>query len=220
MSLRPRIVVATPYPSEAAQLADWLTTEGIEPVAARSLAAAIDEVESRPFDVLISDAAYAFEGRLHTVARTCNPRAPVIVIGGADAAVLADRCGAFHLDRPLDHALLLCHVTMAMLEGRPERRSPRKRIPRFDAIADGTQAFVIDVSNEGLRFEFARRFAPSPQFSIRIPLVGIALTVRRVWVGIAPAERTEGAWCGVELYGAHPRAEENWRTFVSSVPSA
>ncbi len=220
MSVRPRIVVASPDPAEAAQLADWLTAEGIEPVPILTLAAAIDEVQARPFDVLIADAAFAFEGSLHAVARTNNPRAPLVVLGGPDAAARADRYGLFHLDRPLDHALLLCHVTMAMLEGRPARRSERKRIPRFDAVVDGTQGFVIDVSNEGLRFEFTRRFAPSPQFGVRIPLVGIALTVRRVWVTTAPAERAARAWCGVELYEPHPRAEENWRAFVSSVPSA
>ena len=220
MSLRPRIVIASPEPAEVALLADWLTAEGIEPVPILSLAAALDEVQARPFDVLIADESFAFEGSVHAVARTHNPRAPLIVIGGSEAAARAERYGTFHLDRPLDHALVLCHVTMAMLEGRPARRSERKRIPRFDAIVDGTQGFVIDVSNEGLRFEFARRFTPAPQFGIRIPLVGIALTVRRVWVAAAPVKRVAGAWCGVELFGAHPRAEKNWRAFVSAVPLA
>jgi hypothetical protein len=219
MIARPRIVVVSPDPTELAQLADWLTAEGIEPVPIRTLGAGIEEVESRPFDVLVTDARFAFEGRLQTVARTCNPRAPVVAIGGADAARVADRFGAYHLERPVDHALLLCIVTMAILEGRPARRSPRKHIPRFDAIVDGTAGFVIDVSNEGLRFEIPRRFAPSPQFGVRIPLVGIALTVRRVWVAAPSAEHTGGAWCGVELFGPHPRAQENWRTFVSTVPS-
>lgn len=220
MSLRPRIVIASPDPTEAALLADWLTTEGIEPVPVRSLSAAIDEVQSQPFDVLIADDRFAFEGSLYAVARTHNARAPLIVLGGPETAARAERYGTFHLERPLDHALLLCHVTMALMEGRPARRSERKRIPRFDAIVDGTQGFVVDVSYEGLRFEFPRRFAPSPQFGISIPLVGIALTVRRVWVAAAPVELVAGAWCGVELYEPHPRAEENWRAFVSSAPLA
>ncbi len=220
MSLGPRIVIASPDRTEVEQLSDWLRAEAIEPVPAASLAAAIDLAESTPFDVLVADAAFAFEGRLHAVARTCNPRAPMVVVGGHDAALLADRCGAYHLERPVDQALLLCIVTMAILDGRPARRSPRKRIPRFDAIVDGTEGFVIDVSNEGLRFEFPRRFAPAPQFGIRIPLVGIALTVRRVWVAAPATEQGAGSCCGVELYEAHPRAEENWRAFVSTVPSA
>jgi hypothetical protein len=219
MSARPRILIASPDPTELAQLADWLTAEGIEPVPIRTLGAGIEEVESRPFDVLVADARFAFEGRLQVVARTCNPRAPVAVIGGADAALLADRFGAYHLERPVDHALLLCIVTMAILEGRPTRRSERKHIPRFDALVDGAPGFVIDVSYEGLRFEIPRRFAPSPQFGIRIPLVGIALTVRRVWVAAPSAEHAAGAWCGVELFEPHPRAHENWRAFVTNVPS-
>lgn len=219
MGSRPRVVLALPAPAEAAQLSDWLTTEGIEPVPQRSLAAAIDEVESHPFDVLVADGAFAFEGQLHAVARTCNPRAPVIVVGGPGTATAADRCGAFHLARPLDRALALCVVTMAILEGRPARRSERKHIPRFDAVVDGAPGFVIDVSNEGLRVEIPRRFAPSPQFGLRIPLVGIALTVRRVWVSAPALAHAAGGWCGVELFEPHPRAEENWRAFVSTVPT-
>jgi CheY-like chemotaxis protein len=219
MSVRPRVLIASPDPTELAQLSDWLTAEGIEPVPIRTLGAAIDEAESRPFDVLVADARFAFEGRLQAVARTRNPRAPLVVIGGADAALL-DRLGAYHVERPVDRVLLLCIVTMAILEGRPARRSPRKRIPRFDAVVDGAPGFVIDVSNEGLRCEYPRTFAPSPQFGIRIPLVGIALTVRRVWVAAPGNERAAGAWCGVELFEPRRRAEENWRAFVSTVPSA
>jgi hypothetical protein len=219
MGAKPRILIASPELTEGALLSDWLQAEGIEPVPLGSLSEAIDEVESRPFDVLIADGAFAFEGQLQAVARTCNPRAPLVVIGGHDSALLADQSGAFHLDRPLNHALVLCQVTMAILEGRPPRRSPRKRIPPFDAVIDGIEGLVIDVSNEGMRCEVPRRFVPAPEFGIRVPLVGIALTVRRVWLAAPAGRDPAAAWCGVELFEPHPRAEENWRAFVSSVPS-
>jgi hypothetical protein len=219
MGARPRILLALPDPAEAAQIADWLTMDGIEPVPLGSLAAAIDEVESRPFDALIADSQFVFEGQLHVVASTCNPRAAIVAVGGADAALLADRFGTYHLDRPVDRPLLLCIITMAILEGRPARRSQRKHTPRFDAVVDGARGFVIDVSNEGLRVEIPRRFAPAPQFGLRIPLVDIALTVRRVWVATPGVEHATSAWCGVELFEPHPRAEENWRAFVETVPS-
>lgn len=218
MSARPVIVVASPDPTEVALLSDWLTAEGLEPLAVRSLQRAIHEVQSRTFDVLIADAAFAFDGDLHTLARTHNARAPLVVLGDAGTRARAERNGTFHVGRPVDQTLLLCHVAMAIAEGRPARRSERKRISPFEALVGGAQAHVIDVSNEGLRLKLPRgRCAPPPHFTVRIPLVGVALTVRRVWMSTAPAEYADVSWCGVELYQAHPRTEQNWRAFVSTV---
>ena len=219
MSGRPVVVVASPDRIEIALLCDWLRADGLEPRSAPSLQAARHEVQSRPYDVLIADAAFAFEGDLQTVARNHNARAPLVVVGGdAAARTRAERHGIFHLGRPVDQALLLCHVAMAIAEGRPPRRSPRKCIPPFEAIVEGTQAYIIDVSNEGLRLTLPRgRSAPPPHFAFRIPLIGVALSVRRVWMNAAPDEYSGAAWCGVELYQANQRAEQSWRTFVSTV---
>jgi len=219
MSARPVVVVASPDRTEAALLCDWLRAEGLEPVPALSLQTAKHDVQSRAYDVLIADAAFAFDGDLQAAARAHNARAPLVVVGG-DAATRAraERHGMFHLDRPVDHAVLLCHVTMAIAEGRPPRRSPRKCIPPFESLVEGAPAYIVDVSNEGLRLALSRRrLAPAPQFTVRIPLIGATLTVRRVWVSAAAADKNDTAWCGVELYGSSPRAEQSWRTFVSTV---
>lgn len=219
MSLKPRIVVASPDRTEVALLSDWLTAEGLEPLPARSLPGALEQVRSQSFDVLIADERFAFEGRLQATARASNARAPVVVIGDTGAG-RAERHGTFHVGRPVDQTLLLCHVAMAIIEGRPARRSQRKRIIPFDALVEGVSGYVIDVSTEGMRLELPRgRVAPPPQFTVRIPLVGIALTVRRVWMATAPAEYADVSWCGAELFHAHPRAEQNWRNFVNNVPS-
>lgn len=219
MSVRPVVVVASPDRTEVALLSDWLRAEGFEPVAARSLPAAVHEVQSRKYDVLIADARFAFDGDLQTLARNHNARAPLVVVGGdAGARIRAERSSTFHIGRPVDQALLLCHVAMAIAEGRPPRRSERTRITPFEAIVEGAQAYIIDISNEGLRLALpGRRSAPPPHFAFRIPLIGVGLTVRRVWVGAAPAEDSDGAWCGVELYRPSSRAEQSWRTFVSTV---
>jgi len=187
---------------------------------ALSLHTARQEVQSRKYDVLIADAAFAFDGDLQSVARANNARAPLVVVGGnASARARAERQGISHLERPVDPAVLLCHVTMAIAEGRPPRRSPRKCITPFESVVEGAPAYILDVSNEGLRLALSRRrLAPAPQFTIRIPLIGTTLTVRRVWVGsAASAARSETALCGVELYGSSGRAEQSWRTFVSTV---
>jgi hypothetical protein len=195
-------------------LADWLTAEGVEPVPLHLLSGALEEVQSRSYDVLIADARFAFEGHLQSVARTHNARAPLVVLGGRENAAP----GTFHLGRPVDQTLFLCHVAMAIVEGRPARRSVRKRITPIDAEVEGHEVYVIDVSNEGLRFEASRRrIAPPPQFTIRLPIIGMALTVRRRWMSSAPTEYADVSWCGVELFQAHARAVQQWRTFVDAL---
>jgi DNA-binding response OmpR family regulator len=219
MSMRPVVVVASPDAAEVALLSDWLRAEGLEPLAARSLQAAMYEVRSRTYDVLIADAAFAFEGDLQSVARNHNARAPLVVVGGDDATrARSERNGTFHIARPVDQTLLLCRVAMAIAEGRPARRSERKRITPFEAVVEGSQAYIVDISNEGLRLVLPRRrLAPAPHFAFRVPLIGVALTVRRVWMSAAPVEHSDAAWCGVELYQPNPRAAQSWRTFVSTV---
>jgi hypothetical protein len=216
MSVRPIVLVASPDQTETSQLCDWLRAEALEPRPVGSLLAARHDVQARAYDVLLADAKFAFDGELHTLARNHNARAPLIVMGGdAAARARAERNGMFHLERPVDQALLLCHVAMAIAEGRPQRRSPRRPIPPFEAIVEGTQAYIIDVSNEGLRLRLPRgRSAPPPHFAFRVPLIGITLAVRRVWVSAAPAD---GAWCGAELHQPAARMEKSWRTFVSTV---
>ena len=220
MSLKPRIVVASPDRAEVTMLSDWIAAEGLEPVPVRTLPSAVEEVQSRTFDVLIADARFAFEGQLQSVARTSNSRAPLVVLGGAETTLRAEQNGTFHVGRPVDQTILLCHVAMAIIEGRPARRSQRKRIIPFDALVEGVGGYVIDVSNEGLRLELPRgRVAPPPHFTVRVPLVGIALTVRRCWMAAAPTEYADVSWCGVELFDTHPRAVQLWRAFVSNAPS-
>jgi hypothetical protein len=218
MSLRPRVVVASPDRSEVALLAEWLLAEGLEPVPVRSLPGAIQEVQSRPFDVLIADARFALDGQLQAMVRTRNARAPLVLLGGPDGG--ADRAGSFHLGRPVDQTLFLCHVAMAIVEGRPPRRSQRKRIAPIDALADGCEVHLIDVSNEGMRFELPRdRKAPPPQFTLRVPLLGVSLSVRRAWMAMAPPQHTPISWCGVELFQPAPRAAQNWRSFIDALPA-
>jgi hypothetical protein len=219
MSARPVVVVASPDQLENARLCDWLHAEGFEPLPASSLQAARQAVHSGTYDVLIADAAFAFDHDLQTLARKRNARAPLVVVGGAAAAqARAQRQRVFHVDRPVDHDLLLCHVAMAIAEGRPTRRSPRKCIAPFEAVVEGANAYIIDVSNEGLRLALPRgRSAPPPYFAIRVPLIGVTLTVRRVWTSAAPVDSAAAAWCGAELHQPPPRAEHSWRLFVSAV---
>jgi CheY-like chemotaxis protein len=221
---RLRIVIASAHPGESRILADWLASDGFEPVPASSLRAAQCEVEARSFDLLISDVNLAFRDGLHAIGRgrMRNPHAPIVVIGDDDSSARrhAEQRQAMFLQRPVDRTELLCYVAMAAGEARPERRSPRKTVGRVEALLDGAPSWLIDVSTEGLRVESARdRRASPPYFSVEVPIIGVAVMVQRVWTngGVGTAGKP------VTLYGgalvSNPiRIEKAWRKFVEALP--
>ena len=86
---------------------------------------------------------------------------------------------------------------MAIMESRPVRRSERsiKSLGRRPGRAGQVQ--IIDLSREGMRIEIPRTLKvapPPPVFDVSVPMLGVALNVRRLWTGnptqsIRPATR-------------------------------
>ena len=222
MTGRPRIVIATPDRAECEVLAEWVVAEGFEPVRAVNLRAAADEIQAHAFDLLVADHVFAFRGGLHALGRgrTRNPRTPTIIIGQADEAAraLAERHHTAYVERPVERAALVCMVSMVIMESRPARRSPRKAVRPLEAIVDGVRWRLLDVSNEGLRLAIPRerRSASPPYFNVRVPMIGVALTVQRVWTSI-PSDSTATHVGGV-LAGNPAGASDAWRAFVDAVP--
>jgi hypothetical protein len=217
MSPRPRIGAACPVISERASLIDWLAAAGCEPVPMFDLASLPSALEADAMEALIADAALVPETVLPGLLRTLGPNRPLLLIGGPDAASAAQLRHARWLDRPVTgHAVMLA-VTLALGEGRPARRSPRKYIKPIAASVDGVLSRVLDVSIEGVRFEVCgvRPSALPPQLTLRIPEYGVASAVRRVWVRQAPGD---GLWCGGQVIHAVPRASSAWRQLVDTTP--
>src|SRR5436189_5707901 len=112
---------------------------------------------------------------------------------------------------------------MAIIDGRPIRRSIRKLVNRFAATVNGVPARIIDISNEGVRLEILRErcAVPPPYFTVRVPLIGVGVTVQRMW---ARPWRSGGkedvTWCGGALAANPARAEGGWRSFVDTLPVA
>lgn len=202
-------------------MAKWLA-EGHDPLPVRVLAGAVHQVQSRQADVVVADARFAFDDRLLSVCGRGSARTPLIVVGDADRSseAAAERAGAFFVQRPVDRDLLMCGVAMALVDGRPLRRSWRKPV-HFEAIAEGIHGYVIEVSNEGLRLEIPRRgrAALPPFFKVRIPLVGLTVRVHRIWMA-APAGQPAAScvWCGCALAENNDRLQRDWHTFVDLVP--
>jgi CheY-like chemotaxis protein len=224
MPARPRVLVASPFRIECEMLAEWLSSDGLEPVTVKALPAAIIQTRSRPFDVLIADSTFAFEGGLQTSWRTRNTQAPVLVLGAPDRGMeaFAERSGAMYVTRPIDRTMLVCNIAMMLVDERPLRRSPRKPVARFDVVVEGVPSYLIDVSNEGMRLEIPRwRRVPPPVFIVKVPLIGTTLLVQRVWLNTAsdPAA-SECAWCGGALGRNAAHSQRNWREFVDVLPGA
>jgi hypothetical protein len=220
MALRPRVILVLPDTTECATVAEWLVTDGFEPVRCASARAAAEEMRARPFALLVADARVTMRDGLLAASRRHNPLTPAVVIGNGAAADPRDAV-SMYLGRPLDRGIFVCTVSMAMMDERPARRSARKIANRFEAIVNGVPSSIIDVSSEGLRLEIPRhRLAvPPPYFNVRLPLIGLAVTVQRVWARSPGREQAPIIWCGGALSANRPGAEQGWRAFVDMIPS-
>jgi hypothetical protein len=221
---RPRVIVASPDPAESAAVADWLQADGFDPVRRSTPQAAAEEMRARAVVLLIADAALVSgSALLRAQLRVRTPSTPTILIGDIAAAPQRDAVSGrtMHLSRPIDRALLACFVSMAILDGRPARRSVRKPVNHFDAVVNGVPSHIVDVSAEGLRLEVARdrRAALPPYFTLQVPLAGIAVTVRRMWTGVS-STRPSMIWYGGALSQNGTSVANRWQRFVDTLPAA
>jgi hypothetical protein len=221
VSDRPRVILSLPDSTEAAAVADWLLADGFEPVKRSSPQSAADEMRDRRAALLIVDATFAFGRGIHP--QGASTHAPAIVIGDSKAGSKGHSISGqtVYLTRPIDRAMLGYFVSMAILDGRPLRRSVRKPVNRFDAVVNGLPSHIVDVSAEGLRLEVAndRRAALPPYFTVRVPLVGVAVTVQRMWTHGSLRRGSQTAiWYGAALSQNRVTIHEAWRRFVDSVP--
>jgi hypothetical protein len=223
MSDRPRVIVALQDGIECAAVADWLTGEGLEPIMRPTLRTAAEEMDARAFDLLVADAQFVFRDRLCLGKRVRSTRTPIVAIGTAAEEPREDAVSALamYVTRPLERGTFICFVSMALLEGRPARCSARKPVNHVEVFMNGLPVRLIDVSNEGLRLElppaWTRRSLPA-SFAVRIPFVGVNITVQRKWSRPA-GTATSTAWCGGALSQNRSIAEQAWRSFVETVPA-
>ena len=219
MAGRARVIVALPDWTEGSLVASWLSDNGFEPVQRSTMEAAASEIRTGRFTLMIADARWAASKALPTGDRG-NASAPAILVADAtDRRATAMDGRAMCLTRPIELAVLSCFVSMALMEERPVRRSPRKAVQRFEALVNSEPASIVDVSAEGFRLELPRaRRLPPPYFGVRIPLVGVAVIASRQWA-MSPSTDASKVWCGAALSHNGSRAEEAWRSFVDTVPT-
>ncbi len=225
MSLRPDVIVAVPDVAESRRLASWLDAEGYATVQRSTPKGTSDEIASQPFDLLVVDCSFVLTGGVRGIGLARFRETPVIILGDAAGGRSCAPFGTqiMFLERPVDRATFICMVTMALMDARPERRSPRLTISPFEATVNGIKSHIIDVSKEGVRIELPRdRRMVTPQFVVRVPIIGVNVMVHRMWVRSSRPDdqHPDIMWCGGQLGQNTAMAEQGWRMFVDSLPPA
>ena len=218
---RQQVIVATPLAEECGELAAWLEAESFEAIIRPTLKTAIDAVSGQPFDLLIADAGFVLKSGLRGFGLARFRDTPVIVLGTADDGRVCSPLGSqvMFLERPVDRAVFICTVTMALMEARAERRSPRRPVRPFEALVNGEESHIIDVSKEGVRLELPRhRHMVTPNFVMRVPIIGLGVSVQRRWVRVPRRDENVGVmWCGGELHQNTLVAEQGWLRFIDTL---
>ena len=215
MSTSPRVGIACPRPGERAVVSDWLRSVTIEPVVLVDACFVNTQVEGRPLDCVVADASLLTPHFLMALRRG-DPGKAIIALGDAgdpNQEALTRKDVAFHA-RPLAEKDLLLAVSLAVAEGHPFRRSPRRIVPRLATTIEGEPAVLIDVSNEGLRLELASAKAArlSPQFVIHVPALKMGVPVQRVWLraGSEPGQSAR-LQCGASILAQDERTVRAWQ---------
>src|SRR5262245_26758386 len=203
MSFRLRVVVGIPEVNESRLLSSWLEADGYETVQHSTAKGASEEIASQPFDLLVAHSSFLLLGGLRGFGRARFAETPVIVLGDATSG---RHCAAFgsqimFVETPVDRTTFICMVTLALMDARPERRSVRRTVSPFEAVVNGARAYIIDVSREGVRIELPQDCRMvTPQFVLRVPMIGVGVTVERMWTRSPRADEDINVmWCGGQL---------------------
>ena len=212
-----KIGVACPIPGERAAFLEWLAHAGYEPLPMLSLDSVGRDLNSRPIEALIADVSLVPAAELQRLVRLLGANRPLILVGAPGDAIEEVPSDAAWVDRPVTRDTFLLSVALALAEGRPARRSPRRLVPRINSSVDGVSAQVIDVSAEGVRLEItgASPSVLAPYFTLRVPAFGVATRVKRVWVAMP----TQGSmWCGGVIERPTEKTTEIWTNFLANAP--
>jgi hypothetical protein len=214
-----KIGIVCPIAGERAAFQEWLKFSGYEPVSMSSIEAVSRDMATRPIEALIADVALVTAADLPRIIRMLGPNRPLILVGDPHQAIEDVPRDATWMNRPVTHDSFQLSVALALAEGRPARRSPRKLVPRLLSTVDGVASKLVDVSTEGVRLEIpgASTATLPPFFILKVPSFGVAAKVKRVWVA-TPGPTS--VWCGgiIERH-ADKAAATPWHAFVKTAPT-
>lgn len=214
-----KIGVACPIPGERAAFLEWLTLAGYEPVPMLNLDTVGRDLNARPIEALVADVSLVSAADLPRIVKTLGPNRSLVLVGDPKDAIEDVPRDATWVDRPVTRETFLLSVALALAEGRPARRSPRKMVPKLLSSVDGVSSKLVDISAEGVRLEItgATPAALPPFFTLRVPGFGVAAKVKRVWVAM-PAQGS--MWCGGIVERQAGKNAVAWNKFVANAPGS
>ncbi len=214
-----RIGVACPIAGERAAFLEWLTLAGYDPMPMLSIDTVGRDLTTRPIEALIADVSLVSASDLPRIVKTLGQNRPLVLVGDPKDAIEEVPCWATWIDRPVTRDTFLLSIALALAEGRPARRSPRKMVPRLKSSIDGVSSRIVDLSLEGVRLEIpgASPAVLPPYFTLRVPSFGVAAKVKRVWVAM-PAQGS--MWCGGIVERQAEKNAAAWNTFVVNAPGS
>lgn len=213
MPTPPRVALACRRPRERAAIAEWLRSAGFEPVVLGDGSFASGSGGGRLPVAVVADVGLLTPAFIAS-ARDGDLRRPILAIGDPgdpNEARLARRHIRLHA-RPLDQQVLILAASLAHAENQLVRRSERREVPRVPISIEGVPAVLLDVSNEGLRLEIDVTGGAKllPEFVVDVPLLKMAVPVKRVWVRSAPAG-SRRVQCGGSLLAFDERTRRVWQ---------
>jgi CheY-like chemotaxis protein len=198
-----------------------LAAAGYDVVESNSMPDALERIEARPPDLVITDLRLAEFNGLYLAA--VNPRRiPIVIVTGHfDRGLEAEahELGAEFLIKPVRPSQLLAVVERRLPASQDAeqfsmaRRWPRRRLRNeLNARVDNAMVRVLDVSYGGLRLSGHRSAAAltRPSFRITFPTASISVPVNVVWQHDSDASRECGATVPDEW-------QPHWRQLVDAV---
>jgi len=205
----------------ASALVPALAAAGYETLVASDFGEAKALLAKRP-NLLITEIKLGAYNGLHLAIRAQAIGTPTLVIGDPDPVLEADakRQRALYVTPPLDPQRVLGLVSELLDAAGQTRRSPRKRVPVLEALANDVHARLLDVSYEGMRIEAIDALGATlpPYFEVRLPRFNFACRVQRIWTSPSTDDHAH-LLCGAALSAGDETARA-WRVLVDTMPSS
>jgi hypothetical protein len=219
MSDRASIALAFAVPGERASVASWLTQSGYDPVVVADLARLAEDLQVHPIEALVADMALVpAEDDVWSLVRRLGANRPLLLVGDASRLSGAMQHELRVVARPLAKDTVLLAVGLALGEGRPSRRLPRRTVEPIPGSAHGIAVTVREASAAGVGLELAgqRTAALPPYFKLQIRDFGVHVLVKRAWQAPVSAAITR---CGGMVEGDLPGSTKAWAEFAREAPA-
>jgi DNA-binding response OmpR family regulator len=218
MGFPAQVLLVGRFGGVASALVTALAGAGYQTVVASDFGEAKALLAARP-SLLITEIKLGAYNGLHLAIRARALGTPALVIGDPDPVLEADakRQRALYVTPPVDPQRVLSLVSELLEAAGRTRRSPRKRVPVLEALANNVHARLLDVSYEGMRLEAIETEGATlpPYFEVRLPRFNFACTVQRIWTSPSSDDRAH-LWCGAALSAGDETAKA-WRVLVDTI---